>query len=80
MDLSTLEAHQPGTEEPSQDERGAERARARFDCAVWIAGAAYVWMVLAFNLYSPVFGIALILISGYEVIEPRVRHGKRSGQ
>ena len=44
-----------------------------WDWAIWIAGAVYLAMVLFLNLYSPAFGVVLIILAGYEVIEPRFR-------
>jgi len=44
-----------------------------WDWAIWIAGAVYLAMVLFLNLYSPAFGVVLIVLAGYEVVEPRCR-------
>jgi len=47
--------------------------KAMWDWAIWIAGLIYLALVLALNLYSPAFGVGLIVVAAYEVIEPRCR-------
>jgi hypothetical protein len=52
--------------------------RAIWDLAIGIAGLIYLVMVLFVDVYSPVFGVMLIVLAGYEVLEPRC--GKRDGR
>ena len=42
-----------------------------WDLAIWIAGLIYLGMVLFLNLYSPLFGLTLIVLAVYQVLEPR---------
>jgi hypothetical protein len=46
-------------------------AKAIFDLAIGIAGTVHVGMVLFGNLYSPLFGVVLILLAGYRLLQPR---------
>jgi len=45
--------------------------RAVWDLAVGAAGLIYLGVVLFLDLYSPVFGLVLIVLAGYEILEPR---------
>lgn len=51
--------------------------RAIWDLAIGIAGLVYLVMVLFVDYYSPVFGVVLVVLAAYEVLEPRC--GKRGG-
>ncbi len=51
--------------------------RAIWDCAIGIAVLIYLGVVLCVNLYSPLFGLVLIVLAAYEILEPRC--GKRGG-
>ena len=44
--------------------------RAIWDLAIVIAGLIYLVMVLFVDVYSPVFGLVVIVLAGYEVIGP----------
>jgi hypothetical protein len=48
-----------------------------WDCVIGIAVLIYLSVVLCVNLYSPAFGLILIVLAAYEILEPRC--GKRSG-
>lgn len=52
------------------------RPRAFWDIALALAGLIYIGTLLCFNLQSPLFAAAFIVLAAYEVIEPRRR--KRS--
>jgi MYXO-CTERM domain-containing protein len=43
------------------------------DLAIWGAGLIYLALVLFVNVESPVFGLALIILAGYELLRPRRR-------
>jgi hypothetical protein len=45
--------------------------RAIRDFAVAMAGLVYLSMVLFLNLNSPFFGVLVIVLAGYEILEPR---------
>jgi len=47
------------------------------DLVIGIAGLCYLGVVLFMNLYSPAFGLILIVLAAYEILEPRC--GKRDG-
>ena len=51
--------------------------RAIWDLAIGIAGLVYLVMVLFVDYYSPAFGVVLVVLAAYEVVEPRC--GKRDG-
>jgi len=51
--------------------------RAIWDLVIGIAGLIYLGVVLFADLRSPAFGLALVLLAAYEVLEPRC--GKRGG-
>jgi hypothetical protein len=51
--------------------------RVIWDCAIGIAVLIYLGVVLCVNLYSPAFGLVLIVLAAYEILEPR--YGKRDG-
>jgi hypothetical protein len=48
-----------------------------WDCVIGIAVLIYLSVVLCMNLYSPAFGLILIVLAAYEMLEPHC--GKRSG-
>lgn len=45
-------------------------ARALWDLAIGIAGLIYLGVVLFGDLYSPAFGLVVIVLAAYEVFEP----------
>jgi hypothetical protein len=45
--------------------------RAIWGLAIGIAGLIYLVMVLFIDYYSPLFGLVLIVLAAYEVVEPR---------
>jgi len=47
--------------------------RAIWDLAIGVAGLVYLGMVLFVDVYSPVFGVVVILLAGYEVLGPHRR-------
>jgi len=47
--------------------------RAIWHLAIGIAGLIYLGVVLFADLYSPVFGVVLIVLAGYEVLGPHCR-------
>jgi len=47
--------------------------RAIWDLAIGVAGLAYLAVVLFLGYYSPIFGVVLIVLAGYEVLEPHFR-------
>jgi hypothetical protein len=51
--------------------------RAIWDCAIGLAALIYLGAVLCVNLYSPEFGLILIVLAAYEILEPRC--GQRGG-
>lgn len=51
--------------------------RAIWDLAIGIAGLIYLVMVLFVDYYSPAFGVVLVVLAAFEVLEPR--WGKRNG-
>ena len=51
--------------------------RVIWHCAIGIAVLIYLGVVLCVNLYSPAFGLILIVLAAYEILEPHC--GKRSG-
>ena len=51
--------------------------RISWDCVIGIAVLIYLSVVLCVNLYSPAFGLILIVLAAYEILEPSC--GKRSG-
>ena len=48
-----------------------------WDCVIGIAVLIYLSVVLCMNMYSPAFGLILIVLAAYEILEPHC--GKRSG-
>jgi hypothetical protein len=54
-------------------ESGGIRKRALRDLTIWAAGLAYMALVLFVNLDSPFFGLLLIVLAAYALLEPR-RH------
>lgn len=70
--LQEAPSERPRAELAGQPSQSTNK-RAMWDWAIWIAGAVYLAMVLFLNLYSPAFGVVLIILAGYEVIEPRFR-------
>jgi hypothetical protein len=44
--------------------------RAIWDLAIGLAGLVYLGVVLIDNLYSPLFGLVLIGLAAYEILEP----------
>jgi hypothetical protein len=44
-----------------------------WDLAIWSAGLVYLALVLFVNVDSPVFGLVLIILAGYELLRPRRR-------
>ena len=50
--------------------------RTFWDLTIWGAGVVYLALVLIANLSSPLFGLLLIVLAGYELLEPR-RHKRR---
>jgi hypothetical protein len=44
---------------------------------IGIAVLIYLSVVLCMNMYSPAFGLILIVLAAYEILEPHC--GKRSG-
>ena len=57
--------------------RDAPNKRAIWDLVLGIAGLTYLGVVLFLNLYSPAFGLVLIVLAAYELLEPHC--GKRGG-
>ena len=53
-----------------------ESKRAFWDFAICGAGLVYIALVLFVNLYSPLFGLVLIGLAGYELLTRR-GHPKR---
>ena len=47
--------------------------RAIWDLAIGIAGLVYLGMVLFVDVYSPLFGLVVIVLAGYEVLRPHRR-------
>jgi len=47
--------------------------RAIWDLAIGIAGLVYLGMVLFVDVYSPLFGLVVIVLAGYEVLGPHRR-------
>jgi hypothetical protein len=54
----------------------ATSKRTIWDCVIGIAVLIYLSVVLCVNLYSPAFGLILIVLAAYEILEPHC--GKRS--
>ena len=48
-----------------------------WDCVIGIAVLIYLSVVLCMNMYSPAFGLILVVLAAYEILEPHC--GKRSG-
>ena len=55
---------------PIVAERGGIGKRAFWDLTIWGAGLVYLALVLFGNLDSPVFGLLLIVVAGYQLLEP----------
>ena len=51
--------------------------RACWDLTIWGAGLVYMALVLFVNLDSPLFGLLLIVVAGYELLEP---HSRKRGR
>jgi hypothetical protein len=51
--------------------------RAVWDLTICAAGLVYLALVLFLNLDSPLFGLLLIVVAGYELIEPHRHRGVR---
>jgi fatty acid desaturase len=49
------------------------RQRAFWDTVLGLAGLIYIGTLLCFNIQSPLFAAAFIVLAAYEVIEPRRR-------
>jgi len=54
-------------------ERSGIGKRAFWDLTIWGAGLVYMALVLFLNLDSPLFGLLLIVLAAYELLEPH-RH------
>jgi uncharacterized membrane protein YfcA len=50
---------------------GGIRKRALWDLTIWAAGLVYMALVLFVNLDSPLFGLLLIVLAAYALLEPR---------
>jgi hypothetical protein len=49
-----------------------------WDLTIWCAGLVYLVLVLFVNLDSPLFGLLLIVVAGYQLLEPhRHKCGRR---
>jgi hypothetical protein len=57
-------------------ERGGIGKRACWDLTICGAGLVYMALVLFVNLDSPLFGLMLIVLAAYQLLEPH-RHKRR---
>jgi hypothetical protein len=51
-------------------ERSGIGKRAFWDLTIWGAGLVYLALVLFVNLDSPLFGLLLIVLAAYQLLEP----------
>jgi hypothetical protein len=51
--------------------------RTVWDLTIWCAGLVYLALVLCENLDSPLFGLLLIVLASYELLEPHRRRRAR---
>ena len=70
----------PGLRPQARSANAAPRTtnkRIIWDCVIGIAVLIYLSVVLCMNMYSPAFGLILVVLAAYEILEPHC--GKRSG-
>lgn len=48
-----------------------------WDLTIWGAGLVYLVLVLFMNLDSPLFGLLLIVVAAYGLLEPHRHRGGR---